>query len=328
MKTVMKTDIVLARLGTARTALMQAKTIQETKKIVDVAAAAEIYAKRQKLGEEAINYAFSIKVEALRQLGNMLKETERAGTKYSKGGGSKGSKREPLLDAPPTLASLGLDKKTSKLAQDIASLTDEQIESVKEGTIAIGQVQRRERRKSKMEEISRNNSPLDADKRYSVIYADPPWKYDFSFSDSRAIEEHYPTMEFEEIMSVPIKEFVSDDAILFLWCPPAFNKKAIAVLEAWGFEYRTNMVWVKPSIGAGQWVRQRHEMLLIGRRGDIPTPEGSDRPDSIVEAPRGRHSEKPKEFYRIIEKMYPGLLRIELFARNKQEGWDRWGNQA
>lgn len=131
-------DLVLAKLGTARTALAEAKTIQETKHILDVATAAEIYAKRQQLGEEAILYATSIKVEALRQLGNMLKETPRnTGTRLA---GSTDGLGGAIVEPPsttPTLAELGLNKKISKLAQDIAELPDEQIEAVMSGVVSI-----------------------------------------------------------------------------------------------------------------------------------------------------------------------------------------------
>lgn len=138
----MQTDIVLQKLDTARKALAEAKTIQETKRILDVAAAAEILAKRQKLGEEAVQYATAIKVEALAQLGRMLKEMPKnKGTRLI-GGSEKysgGSKVEPPEDIP-TLADLGLDKKTSKLAQDIAALPEEKFEAVKSGLIALSNI--------------------------------------------------------------------------------------------------------------------------------------------------------------------------------------------
>jgi N6-adenosine-specific RNA methylase IME4 len=324
----MMNDLVLAELNTAWTALAKADTIQKTKNVLDVAIAAETYAKRQKLGSEIELQATSIKVEALRQLGNMLKDAPKNKGTRANGGDTGGAIIEPPDDTP-TLAEMGLDKKISKLAQDVAKLTDDEIEKVKTGVTTASQLLRRVRRETKMQEISEGNRPLDTqDKKYSVVLADPPWRYDFSFSDSRAIEEHYPTMEIEDIMALPVHAILSDNAIIFLWCPPAFTKKAIAVVEAWGFEYRTNMVWIKPSIGAGQWVRQRHELLLIGRRGEIPTPEGSDRPDSVIEADRQGHSVKPECVYDIIEKMYPELDRVELFARNKRDGWDSWGNQS
>ena len=133
-------DLVIAKLDTARTALAEAKTIQETKKIVDIASAAQIYARRQQLGEEAIMYATAIKVEALAQLGRMLKETPRnPGTRLA--GRDIGG---PILVPPsdiPTYAELGLDGKTSKLAQDIADLPEEQLERVKSGVVSIHKLQ-------------------------------------------------------------------------------------------------------------------------------------------------------------------------------------------
>lgn len=135
----MSNDIVLQKLETARTALAEAKTIQETKNILDVAIAAEVYAKRQQLGEEAVQYATSIKVEALAQLGRMLKETPR-----NTGAAGMDLRAVPKENRPkayePTLAEMGLDKKTSKLAQDIAALPEEKLEAVKSGLIALSNV--------------------------------------------------------------------------------------------------------------------------------------------------------------------------------------------
>ena len=99
------------------------------------------------------------------------------------------------------------------------------------------------------------------------------------------------------------------------------------VIPAWGFEYRTNMVWVKDKIGMGHYVREQHELLLIARRGNMPVPEPSSRPSSVVNAPRLGHSEKPEEFYKLIESMYPASLYGEVFARQPRGGWGSWGDQ-
>jgi len=99
-------------------------------------------------------------------------------------------------------------------------------------------------------------------------------------------------------------------------------------MEAWGFDYRTNIVWVKDRDGMGYYVRQRHEMLLIGIRGRLPVPKPADRSSSVFEAPRGVHSAKPEGAYEIIERMYPDLPRVELFARRRRPGWEAWGHEA
>jgi len=202
-------------------------------------------------------------------------------------------------------------------------------EQVREDQITLPQAMRKVRRAKVLGSIEQKNVPLDGSLgKFSIVYADPPWEYDFSPSDSRSVENQYPTMPLEDIKILPVEDVCSEDALLFLWCPPAFAKKAIAVLEAWGFSYRTNMVWVKPSIGAGQWVRQQHELLLIGRKGKFPTPEQEYRVPSVFQAERGKHSEKPPIVYGLIEQMYPDMRRIELFARDRREGWVAWGNQA
>jgi N6-adenosine-specific RNA methylase IME4 len=101
------------------------------------------------------------------------------------------------------------------------------------------------------------------------------------------------------------------------------------VLESWGFKYRANVAWIKPSIGTGTWLRQRHELLLIATKGKVAPPEPGDRCDSVIEAARGRHSEKPRRAYEVIERMYPRLSKLELFARgHPRRGWVTWGNEA
>lgn len=126
-------DPVIIKLQQAANALTEASNIQQTKRIMDVATAALVYAKEQKLGEESESIALSIKIDALRKIGEILQHSEKRGTQHSGGGGSKGSKREPLPDAPPTLAELGLDKKTSSIAQKLAALPEKAFQEVRQG---------------------------------------------------------------------------------------------------------------------------------------------------------------------------------------------------
>jgi N6-adenosine-specific RNA methylase IME4 len=104
--------------------------------------------------------------------------------------------------------------------------------------------------------------------------------------------------------------------------------EALSVLAAWSFNYRTCLVWVKPTIGAGYYVRSRHELLLVAMRGNLPAPAESTRPDSVIEAPRGAHSEKPSVVLDLIDAAYPGLPKVELFSRQPRPGWAAWGDQA
>jgi N6-adenosine-specific RNA methylase IME4/ParB-like chromosome segregation protein Spo0J len=189
---------------------------------------------------------------------------------------------------------------------------------------------RRSARIERIIEISKGNSPLNLGRTYPVILADPPWKFHLYGPDTaRVAERHYPTMNVQELCAVAVAaDLATPDAVLFLWAPTPLLSDALNVMTAWGFEYVTNIVWVKDRIGVGHWVRNQHELLLIGRRGEFPTPEPANRPGSVIEAPRREHSQKPDEAYELIERMYPDLPKLELFARYTRLGWDVWGNET
>ena len=188
-------------------------------------------------------------------------------------------------------------------------------------------VERDERRQEKVESL-RQPLALTEVGQFPVIYADPPWRYDFSVDEDRAIENQYPTMELDAICRLPVAHAATDHAVLFLWATSPKLAEAFSVIEAWGFQYLTSMVWIKDKIGMGYYARQQHELLLIAKRGEPPTPDPSNRPPSVLSAPRTIHSRKPPEFYGVIERMYPGLPYLELFAREARTGWTAWGNEA
>ena len=166
------------------------------------------------------------------------------------------------------------------------------------------------------------------DAKYLVIYADPPWQYDFSLSDSRKIENQYPTMKIEDICNLPIANIEGDDCVLLMWATSPKLIEAMRVIEAWGFIYKTCAVWVKDKIGMGYYFRQQHELLLVATKGNPPMPAPECRVSSVIQAPRLEHSAKPESVYSIIDGMYPDTQKIELFARsNGRKGWTAWGNQ-
>jgi N6-adenosine-specific RNA methylase IME4 len=226
-------------------------------------------------------------------------------------------------------------------AADIATLPrDEQGEIVARGEREILQAaltirarkgeQRRVVRLQKLVEVSKGNADLPTGRRWPILLADPPWRYEHQLFSStwKDIEDHYPTLALEEICALPVAEIASENALLFLWVPAPKLAESFKVIEAWGFDYRTGLVWVKHAIGMGNYVRQKHEHLLIARRGEIPMPATADRPVSVFEAPRREHSRKPEASYELIERMYPTLPRIELFARQVRPGWAAWGNEV
>jgi N6-adenosine-specific RNA methylase IME4 len=135
-------------------------------------------------------------------------------------------------------------------------------------------------------------------------------------------------MHLSEICALPVGSLATDAAVLFLWTTAPHLRESFDVLAAWGFVYKTNIVWAKDKIGLGYFVRNQHELLIVAARGDMPSPLPANRPPSIISAQRREHSRKPDEAYELIERMYPELPKIELFARNAREGWAAWGNQA
>jgi N6-adenosine-specific RNA methylase IME4 len=164
-------------------------------------------------------------------------------------------------------------------------------------------------------------------RRYSLVYADPPWPMPAGVED-RSFHRHYPPMTIEAISGMPVAEVARDDAVLYLWAISTHLHDAFHVVSAWGFEYVSSMVWVKDRPGTGWWVRHQHEYLLIGRRGKVSPPPFAQRPVSVIQAPRTEHSAKPDEVAEMLERLWPEVPRIELFSRSPRPGWDAIGDEA
>jgi N6-adenosine-specific RNA methylase IME4 len=169
------------------------------------------------------------------------------------------------------------------------------------------------------------------DKKYSIIYADPPWKYDFSSTHNRDIENQYPTMELKDICELKVSS--EDNSVLFLWATAPKLLDALDVMKSWGFQYRTHFIWDKQIIGCGWWNRGQHELLLIGTKGKFSPPENSLRIPSILSCHRAEHSDKPDQFRELIDKWYPDKTKLEMFYREKKplfpdQNWDVWGNDV
>jgi N6-adenosine-specific RNA methylase IME4/ParB-like chromosome segregation protein Spo0J len=220
-------------------------------------------------------------------------------------------------------ARFGVGERTIQDAATVKAADPLLFEQIKQGTRAARNAAQQVRKARRYEAIG--EAPPLPTGPFDLIYADPPWQLGAPASPS-APEQHYPTMKVEEICALELP--VADDAVLFLWAVSSRLGEALRVVERWGFACKTSFVWVKPSIGPGVWARNRHELLLVGRRGDWPPPEPEDRCDSVIEAPRGRHSQKPALASELIERMYPRAAKLELFARSARPGWARWGKEA
>lgn len=215
------------------------------------------------------------------------------------------------------LADLPKEKQGEIAVSEIKTIT----ELVKGMNVAKKTEKRNEKIKL-INELAKSNPTLEGMPRSSVIYADPPWEY-LGFDGTP-----YPTMKLEEICALKVNDVCTEDAVLMMWVPSAMLPGALEVIKAWGFEYKTSAVWDKQTPGQGGYFRQQHEFLLLATKGNPPTVDPTTTSASVFSEKRGEHSAKPHSFYELIERMYPGLGKLEMFSRNKRDGWTMWGNQA
>lgn len=335
----------LVRYDKACRAIAEAKSVDEAKNIRDKAEAMRAYARQAKNRQLEIDAA-EIRFLAERRLGELMQAQREtvglnAGTKAQLIGRSE---TDPPIDERPTLAEAGIDKRLADRARKLAAIPREQFDTILNGwrkrmeketdrvTIDLlragDKAQRRARREA---ELAQKIAALPA-KKYGVIVADPEWRFEpwsRTTGMDRAADNHYPTSVTEAIAARPVGDIAADDSVLFLWATVPMLPHALAVMEAWGFGYRTNFCWTKDRIGMGYWNRNRHELFLLGVRGAVPTPSPGAQWNSLIEAPTGAHSEKPAKFMEMIEAYFPTLPKIELNCRGApRPGWDAWGNEV
>ncbi|MBC8537871.1 S-adenosylmethionine-binding protein [Christensenellaceae bacterium NSJ-63] len=175
-------------------------------------------------------------------------------------------------------------------------------------------------------------------KKYKTIYADPPWQ--FANRTGKVAPEHkrlnrYPTMRLEDIKALPVSDIADEKSHLYLWVPNALLPEGLEVMKAWGFEYKTNLIWEKvrkdgfpDGRGVGFYFRNVTEILLFGIKGTNNRTLSAGRSQvNLIRSMKREHSRKPNEFIQLIESCSPGPY-LELFARGNRENWDMWGNQA
>jgi len=191
----------------------------------------------------------------------------------------------------------------------------------------------KELRKAKTQERRREQERLAEQKKqipkpkgvYELVYLDPPWRYDFSNTSNRDIENQYPTMSHEELLSLEIP--ADENCVMFMWTTAPKLVESIDLLKAWGFVYKSHAIWDKDKIGMGYWFRGQHELLLVATKGDVSPPLPEYRISSVIKQPRGKHSKKPEMLYEYLKKAFPHLSKIEMFARQRVDGFSLWGNE-
>ncbi len=326
----------LDNLKRAHEMLQLAGSPKELRRVADYGEAMRYAALKAGMGVEAQNEAAELTIRAMREIGTMLIEAElRGGDRRSEGFKVPAENFETLpalLDMQPSPA-----RKYSMKCQQIARIPEERFEARLAGERAA----RRELTSAAMYRYARNllrdesrEGIVLPEGEFPVLYADPPWEYSNSgFEDSAA--SHYPTMPTERLAAAEgegdlaweVRRRAAENAVLFMWATNPLLEDALRVMNAWGFEYKTNMVWVKnrgPRMGF--YVMGRHELLLIGVRGSSLPRQGSQ-PPSVLDAPVGAHSAKPHEVYDLVESMYAGPY-LELLARNRREGWTPFGDEV
>lgn len=315
-------DLVL--IDQARNALDKARTVPELIDVRDTAGAIERYLSRRLGAERARRYALEIRLGAEKRIGHEFRKTIR-----HRGG-------RPVKNGEPSTLFLpaGVSKKQSQWWQWIASLDDETFEkAIAKADVSTKSLVRLAKEKNKLDEFGDIESPtctvsdldtlVQKNKTFGTIYADPPWKYG-NQGTRAATDNHYGTIKWEEIAAYPIEKLAAESAHLHLWTTSSFLRQAFEIIDAWGFEYKSSFVWVKPEMGIGNYWRLSHEFMLLGVRGSCPFLDRSQ--ESWLRQSRTTHSAKPDKVRQMVELVSPGP-RLELFARTITDGWTAWGNE-
>ena len=334
-------DLVL--LSKAERAIIEANTLDEVKDILDRATAVKAYAKKAQLGQKIVVEAAAIKLRAERRLGEMMQMVKLAdsapGNQYT----GPLVLQSPDNNAPVFLRDLGITKSDSSRSQRIAKLPTETFERYlaesmdsnrEPTTTALLRLEKQQHAATAtptpnhygLSIVGSLAELLPSAQRFATIYADPPWPY-----NNQVIREetgnHYSTMTVDEIRTEPVAQLCQENAHLHLWTTNGFLREAFAVMAAWGFEFKSCFVWVKPQIGIGNYWRVSHEFLLFGLRGSCPFLDRSQR--SWMECERTEHSRKPAAIRKLVEKVSPGPY-LEMYGREQppNPAWTIYGNQV
>ncbi len=230
--------------------------------------------------------------------------------------------------------------KVTALAENWRNYSTEEITTMSWGDIVnnrpdSGKILSRSELRRLIRQSQRKPPPDLPEDKFNIILVDPPWHYEYSPRFVSRPEEHYDTLELEEIIALtdskgePITEKFADNSVLFLWATAPKMPDAFKLMEAWGFEYKTHGAWNKVILGMGYWLRGQHEPFLIGVRGEFSPPKEENRQESVIVEKRQGHSVKPDAIYTLIERSFPeeGHKRLDIFARQEREGWTCWGNE-
>jgi N6-adenosine-specific RNA methylase IME4 len=321
-------DRVLANITQADQLLAEAKTVGDAIGVADVAESARIFAKRANMALPLINKATEIKLRAERKAGELLRGMEKA-----KGGGHRTCNN--------TLQVLGISRIQSSRWQRTAVVPEEKFAAYVEQANETG----REITTSGLLKLANVEAPKNGARpahgetgictdlselvgrgeKFGTIYADPPWRYHNQGTRASTGNHYAGDMSVDEICAMPIGQLCADKCHLHLWTTNAFLFECPKIFEAWGFEFKSSFVWVKPQMGIGNYWRNSHEIMLLAVKGGQTALNKGQM--SWLQCSRGKHSAKPDAVRHSIEKLSPGPF-LELFGRKKVDGWTVFGNQV
>jgi N6-adenosine-specific RNA methylase IME4 len=322
-------------------ALQEVRTLQEVLDLQDKAEAISRYTQQADYGNDVIDEASVIKLVAERRLGELLAEMPlpkaAPGNQYT-----ARVDRSHCATGPPGLKKLGISKSRSSRAQQIATLPKSKFDAYISKTVASGQqptvagVLKIVKQRRAVENANRPlpqaagfvtdlATLISEGRRLQTIVADPPWRHDNQASRAAATN-HYSTMTLDEICRVPVAEVAAKNCHLHLWATSPLLPDAFKVIEAWGFIYKSSFIWIKRQMGLGNYWRGSHEICLLAIKNKLVFRDHAQR--SWLEADRTKHSAKPPEFRRLVEKVSPGPY-LELFGRTPPPNsqWTIFGNE-
>lgn len=315
--------------------LAEAKSLNEVKKILDIAEAARVYARAAKLGLEAYNHAAEVKVRAERKAGEMLSQLERGIPRPH-------SKLEYGSQYSDVLKEHEIPSTTAFRWQQLAELPDQEFEGHIEeargerpittsGLVhSLKEERREERRQQNREKVASVKSPADivGTARFATVVIDPPWDWgdEGDVDQMGRAKPTYETLSLEKLLNLPVSNLSDVDCHLYLWITNRSLPKGFQLIDRWGFRYVTCLTWVKPHFGMGNYFRGQTEHVLFALKGSQPLKRKDA--GTVFYAPRGKaHSSKPKEFYSLVESCSPGPY-LEMFSRQPREGWTQWGEDS
>lgn len=317
----------IANLARIRAELSEVNGVDEAARLVDQAEAIRVLTSKAKMNLEIQNEAAETKLRCERRAGELIATTHRAG---------RG--RPKMLHDETFLSDLGIERVKSHRWQTMAALPadefEQHISKAKEAgreltSVGVYRLGKQYTAKSAPAEpqptvtgVVGSLSELDG-QRFATVYADPPWQYG-NQGTRASTDNHYGTMTVEQICAEPVKDLVEENAHLHLWTTNAFLFDAKTVMEAWGFEYKSCFVWVKPQMGIGNYWRLSHEFMLFGIRGKAPFRDRSLM--SWAQLDRTKHSAKPEQVRDFVMRASPGPY-LELYGRSPVDGWTVYGNQ-